>query len=386
MNDAPTLDALSNIVLPQNGAVRVVTLTGIGTGATTEAQPLILTAGSSDPAIVLNPVVSYTSGSTTGLLAVAAVPGASGAATITVRLSDAQSSNSIITRTFTATINAAPVIAALPNLVVNEDTSSPVITVTVSDPDDAAATLSANVASSNTALLPAGGISFTGGNGNYSLRVTPAANQSGFSTLTITASDTNGNVTTQELLVTVVSINDAPTLGALADLTLVMGTLPRTINLVGISTGAANENQTLTLTAFSDNLTVLPHPNVSYTSPAATGSLVIRPSTNNTGIATVTVTVTDDGDVSGGGVNAIVRTFRVSVVSSPPLSITKASGNITVSWPTSAGPGWNLQSSTDPTNSAGWTAAGGTVVEADGRYSVTLPASSQALFFRVRQP
>ena len=54
----------------------------------------------------------------------------------------------------------------------------------------------------------------------------------------------------------------------------------QTVNLSGISSGAANQVQTLTVTAASSNPGLIPNPTVNYTSPNATGTLSFAPAAN----------------------------------------------------------------------------------------------------------
>ena len=90
----------------------------------------------------------------------------------------------------------------------------------------------------------------------------------------------------------------------------------QTVNLSGISSGATNETQTLTVTATSSNTGLIPTPTVTYTSPNATGSITFTPVANAYGSATITVTVNDGGASN----NIVSQTFTVTVnpVNQPP--------------------------------------------------------------------
>ena len=70
--------------------------------------------------------------------------------------------------------------------------------------------------------------------------------------------------------------NQAPTLNAISDVTINENAAQQTVNLSGISTGATNEVQTLTVTASSSNTGLIPTPTVTYTSPNATGTLTLH--------------------------------------------------------------------------------------------------------------
>ena len=98
------------------------------------------------------------------------------------------------------------------------------------------------------------------------------------------------------------------------------------MNLSGISGGAGNAAQTLTVTASSSNTGLIPNPSVSYTSPNATGSLSFTPVANNYGTATITVTVNNGGASN----NIVTQTFTVTVnaVNQPPTL--NAIGNVSV--------------------------------------------------------
>src|SRR5262249_33447067 len=109
------------------------------------------------------------------------------------------------------------------------------------------------------------------------------------------------------------------------------------------------ETQTLTVTAVSDNPSLIPNPTANYTSPNSTGSLTYTPVGNQFGSAKITVTVKDSGGTTNNGVDTVTRTFTVSVtpVNDPPTpdpiphpqAILQDAGQQTISLPgISAGP------------------------------------------------
>jgi hypothetical protein len=111
--------------------------------------------------------------------------------------------------------------------------------------------------------------------------------------------------------------NAVPTLTAIADQTIAEDSVGTVVNLAGIGSGQAGENQVLTVTATSSDPTILPNPTVSYVSPAAIGTLTLTPLANQNGVVTVTVTVTDDATIGLAGnkdpAKSLVRTFTVTV-------------------------------------------------------------------------
>jgi alpha-tubulin suppressor-like RCC1 family protein len=150
---------------------------------------------------------------------------------------------------------------------------------------------------------------------------TPVANYTGTDTFTYRV--TNGAYWSAAATVTVTvrTVNRAPTLAALSNLAVLEDAAQQTVALSGIGPGRASESsQVLTVTATSSNPSVVPDPTVSYTNGQTTGSLAVAPVANAVGSAVITVRVQDDGGTADGGVNAVIRTFTVTVgpVNDPP--------------------------------------------------------------------
>jgi hypothetical protein len=79
--------------------------------------------------------------------------------------------------------------------------------------DDTGALISTVTAtSSNTTLVPnnIANLSFTGSNGSRTLQITPAAGQSGTTTITVTVTATNGRTAVDTFVLTVGAVNDPP--------------------------------------------------------------------------------------------------------------------------------------------------------------------------------
>jgi methionine-rich copper-binding protein CopC len=112
-------------------------------------------------------------------------------------------------------------------------------------------------------------------------------------------------------------VNKAPTLDAISNVTVSADAPPQNINLTGISAGAGESFQSLTITATSSNTAILPHPTVSYTNPNSTGTLTFTPQ-SNVGTVTMTVKVKDDGGTANGGIDEIVRTFTIDLQNPTP--------------------------------------------------------------------
>jgi uncharacterized repeat protein (TIGR01451 family) len=310
INDPPTLAEISDVTLNEDGGPHTVPLTGIGSGATNEFQTLEVTAVSSAPAIVPNPVVSYTSPLDTGSLELTPLTNANGSATIMVTVYDSQSQNATFTRTFRVSViptNDAPTISSIPDQVTSEDERIS-IPFTIGDAETPLDALQVSGISSNS-VVPSTNIVFGGSGANRTLTITPAADQFGTTMITVAVTDANGAAANAMFVLRVNPVNDAPTLSSITNVSILENAGPQTINLTRIGSGATNENDTLTIGATSSNPALIPDPTVHYTNGNTTGSLTFTPTANASGTAIITVTV-DDGQTEN---HSFSRTFMVTV-------------------------------------------------------------------------
>jgi hypothetical protein len=112
VNGAPTLDSILDLTLEEDAPEQTVDLSGISDGDLGD-QPLSVTAVSSAPGLIGDPVVDYTSPETTGLLRFTPITDRVGVATITVTVEDGgldqdlltEEDNSTFSRTFAVTVN-----------------------------------------------------------------------------------------------------------------------------------------------------------------------------------------------------------------------------------------------------------------------------------------
>ncbi|MCH2211511.1 MAG: Ig-like domain-containing protein, partial [Fuerstiella sp.] len=117
-NELPTLDALADLTIGEDAAEQTLNLTGL-TDGDSGTQPLRVTASSSNPSLIPDPTVTYTSPNATGSLAFTPAPGQSGTATITVTVEDGgvdndlntTADNATFSRTFDVTVTPAGVTA-----------------------------------------------------------------------------------------------------------------------------------------------------------------------------------------------------------------------------------------------------------------------------------
>lgn len=216
--------------------------------------------------------------------------------------------------------NQPPTLNALANLTMNEGAGLQTVNLSGinSGATNESQTLTVSASSSNTGLIPTPTVNYTSPNATGSISFTPQAYASGSATITVTVNDggASNNIVSRTFTVTVIPVNQSPTLNTLADITMNEGASQRTVNLSGISSGATNEAQTLAVTASSSNTGLILNPTVTYTSPNATGTLRFTPVALAFGSSTITVTVNDGGASN----NVVTRSFTVTVnqVNTPP--------------------------------------------------------------------
>jgi hypothetical protein len=211
--------------------------------------------------------------------------------------------------------------------------------ILVSDADAGTSAVKVTLGVNNGTLSLSGisGLTFTSGDGSAdatmsfsgslsainaaldNLKFMPTLNFFGQSTLTLTTNDGGNTGTggpksdTDTIAITVLSVNDEPTLNALGDLTINEDAAQKSVALSGIGDGGDGVAP-ISITATSDNTSLVANPTIIYSSPGATGTLNFTPVANAKGSAKITVSVKDSGGTSNGGVDTVTRTFVVEAM------------------------------------------------------------------------
>ena len=187
--------------------------------------------------------------------------------------------------------NLPPTIGDVANQSTAEETAE-TVDVVVGDAETPVSNLSLTATSSNTTLLPNASITYGGSGANRNVTFTPALNQTGTTTITLTVTDANGATATDTFVLTVTPVNDTPTAN-----TQTVGTSEGTP--LGIAlTGADVDGDTLTyaivtgpgfgtLTGTGANRTYTP--NAGYFGP---DSFVFRVNDGTVDSADATVSIT----------------------------------------------------------------------------------------------
>jgi hypothetical protein len=208
VNEAPTLSDISDQTTDEDTATGAISFTVAD--PETAADSLNLSATSSNPTLVPNDNISLGGSGTNRTVTVTPAANQSGTATITVTVSDGSLNSS---DTFDLTVNPvndAPTVSDISDQTTDEDTATGALSFTVADPETAADSLNLSATSSNPTLVPNDNISLGGSGTARTVTVTPAANQSGTATITVTVSD--GSLASSDTFdLTVNPVNDAPT-------------------------------------------------------------------------------------------------------------------------------------------------------------------------------
>ncbi len=331
VNDPPTLNAIGNLFTNEGSGTVVVDLTGITAGPANESsQTLSVSATSSNPTLIPNPVLNYASPATTGTLQLTPAANQFGTATITVVVQDnggvANGGVDSITNTFDViiyAINVAPSFTIGADQSVREDSGPQTVpnwatSISTGPTNESGQILTFHLDNNNNTLFAVQPTVSASGTLTY----TPATNANGTATVTIYLQDNGGTANggsdtspTNTFVINVTAVNDPPTLNSLTNLYLVEGAGQQTINLSSITAGPPDEaSQTLNVSAFSDDRGIIPDPTVNYTSPDATGTLIFTPVTGALGTATLSVLVQDNGSTTNGGINAVTNTFTVTIL------------------------------------------------------------------------
>ena len=210
----------------------------------------------------------------------------------------------------TAAGNQAPSIDPIADQATDENTEKET-SVTVSDPDDAAAdiTLSARV-SANADLVQSLSVSGTGS--ERTVTVTPAQDRSGTATIELTAKDPDDAVATRSYELTVNAVNDPPTIAAIDDQSTDED-VPATATVTVSDTDHAPEQITLSGRAITNAELV---ESVTFSGSGAERTMTVTPAADRSGTATIEVEATDDG----GAASTRRFTLTVTPVNDAPVA------------------------------------------------------------------
>lgn len=318
VNDAPTISDITYRVTDED--IPVGPITFVVGDVETPAGNLTLSGSSSDPALVPNSNIVFGGSGAVRSVTVTPATNLFGTATITVTASDGinLSSDSFILTV--NPINDAPTIVDIADQITNEDVAAGPISFTVSDIETPASNLTLSGSSSNTALIPTGNIIFGGSGANRTVTITPAPDQNGSTTITVTVND-GTTYLTDTFLITVSPVNDLPTISSIpnqiTDEDVALGPINVVVGDLESPAGS------LTLSGSSSNTTLVPNSNIIFGGSGANRAVTITPAPDQNGSATITITVHDGTDSARATFTLTVNPISDSpIVSSIPDQVT----------------------------------------------------------------
>jgi hypothetical protein len=188
VNDLPTVSTIADQNTSEDTPLGPLGFTV--SDVETAAADLLVTAVSSNPAVVPSSSVALAGTGSTRTVTVTPAANQYGSTTITLTVTDSLGESQ--TTSFSVTVNSVndlPLVSQIPNTCVEQNTASRTFSFTLSDVETGAGSLELESSSSNTQLVPLEDIEFGGTGSARTLTVRPAANQAGTAVITVTVED-----------------------------------------------------------------------------------------------------------------------------------------------------------------------------------------------------
>lgn len=335
INDVPTLDVISPVVINEDAPKQTINLTGIDEGAGDEdAQNLTITKSSSNIALISTVNIIYTEDDPNGTLEFTPLPNTYGTSTITVRFTDDGPGNLFIERSFLVTVNPindVPTLTDIPNpAAILEDAAEQTVVLTGIDEgagDEDAQKLTVEAVSSNKSLIKDVTVIYTEDTDNAILRYTPEEHAYGTTEITVTITDNGTNPdnlsVVKKFTVEVTPVNDAPEFSIDKTAINVDEDFTTTETVIVTPTLVLSNESTQTIT-YSISPTTVPFANVSI--DPATGKVTVTDVVNGNGTQEFTIIANDGQAVN----NMFTRKFTLTVDPVNDAPVFTSSGDITV--------------------------------------------------------
>lgn len=278
-NTPPTVaNPIADVTVNENSVPTVIDLASVFTDA--EDTSLVLFISNNTNAGLVTPSLNGTQ------LTLTYAPASTGTADITIRATDSEGAS--IEDTFTVTVaagNTSPVVVnPIADVNVNENDPASVLDLTAvfDDAEDGAAGLVLSIQNNDNPALVTPTLNGT------QLTLTYAANTFGTANLTFRATDTGGLFVEDTVVVTVASVNAAPTIATpLADENVNENSAPIVIELAGLFTDSEDGSAGLVLSVENNT-------NNTLVSAALNGTqLTLTLANNEFGTADITIRATD---------------------------------------------------------------------------------------------
>ncbi|HAU29477.1 MAG TPA: hypothetical protein DCW68_05120 [Rhodospirillaceae bacterium] len=210
----------------------------------------------------------------------------------------------------TVPVAGAPVISPISDQRIARNAMAGPVAFAISDTDTAPDSISVSVTADDGTLLPASGISRSCVTGSCTMSLSPAFNEIGQTSVTVSASD-GSHVTSRVFLLRVLDAT-APYIGSIADQT---GPVNLPMGPIGfVVDDFDSDPATLSLNAVSGDDALVDSGDISFGGVGASRTMILQPQLGARGVAQIVVSATDmDG-------NTGLRTFFVRIGTAPQIS------------------------------------------------------------------
>jgi Ca2+-binding RTX toxin-like protein len=293
LNDSPIVSQISDQLININTMIDSISLTI--SDVETPVDSLTIMIDSSNTALIANDAITINGSGNDRSITITPTADQVGLATITINVADTDGATT--TRTFDVTVNSLPTITEIADQMIDEDESTGALDFSVTDLETAAGSLQITLETTNIILFPAGSIVIDGTGSARTVTATPHPNRSGASEITITVDDGFGGIVTESFEVTVIPFNDSPVVSAIGD-----QTTNEDQPIVGVEFTVSDGDSPaglLTLEATSSNQTLITDADIGFgviaggVGDGANRTISLFPRLNQSGTATITVTVSD---------------------------------------------------------------------------------------------
>ncbi|MEL6894559.1 MAG: tandem-95 repeat protein [Planctomycetota bacterium] len=300
-NDAPTISGVANQSVMENSGSTSVNFTI--DDEQSAANLLTVSATSNNASLIAPSSLVFSGTGANRTLSFTPTTNTFGTAIVSVSVSDGARTTETSFQVTVNELNDAPTVSNVADQTVQENSASTNVSFTIADEQTAAASLTVNATSDNTALISNASLVVSGTAGNRTVSFTPTANSFGTANITITVSD--GVLQVQETFqVTVEELNDAPTISNVADQTVQENSASTSVNFTIADEQTAAGS--LTVHATSDNTALISNAALVVSGTGGNRSISFTPTANSFGVANITITVSD-------GIIPVQETFRVTV-------------------------------------------------------------------------
>jgi hypothetical protein len=223
-------------------------------------------------------------------------------------------------------INDAPEIsdiyrssAVISGLTINEDSPVDDLSFTIYDMDVEDTNLTVSLESSNTSLVPVSNMSYSCTYGSCIMSLTPVANENGTAIITVIVTDPQGLTASNAFDLTVTAVNDTPIISSISNQTIIEDQVLDSITFT--ASDIETSDCSFTLSVNSSYTQLIPIESITYTCSSGTYHLSITPAEDQSGSTTITIAVSDSGNLS------VSESFDITVVPAGPGNVDLADGS-----------------------------------------------------------